>query len=157
MFRAMNFVLSWRSVGACFRRLRASSPDALRVGRMQAAGAVSERVPWALSPPRRAGSPPSGWSRSSPSTPRGPSFFRRNEMYASTLLSLALDEDPQARLISCFQSTAPGEPSRMRAMANSLLRQADGFVAAGEIHGFKIQREIAHGERLERRHRPGAA
>lgn len=47
-------------------------------------------------------------------------FFRRNEMYASTLLSLALDEGPQARLISCsFESTAPGEPSRMRAMANS--------------------------------------
>ena len=62
-------------------------------------------------------------------------FFRRNEMYASTLLSLALEEGPQARL-----DAGDGE---------LLLRQADGFVAAGEIHGFKIQREIAHGERLE--------
>lgn len=77
-------------------------------------------------------------------------FFRRNEMYASTLLSLALDEGPQARLISCsFESTAPGEPSRMRAMANSFCDRRMDSSPQVRIHGFKIQREIAHGERLE--------
>lgn len=77
-------------------------------------------------------------------------FFRRNEMYASTLLSLALDEGPQARLISCsFGKHCSRRAEQDAGDGELLLRQADGFVAAGEIHGFKIQREIAHGERLE--------
>lgn len=66
------------------------------------------------------------------------------------MLSLALEEGPQARLMSCsFESTAPRRAQQDAGDGELLLRQANGFVSAGEIHGFQVQREVAHGERLE--------
>ena len=71
-------------------------------------------------------------------------------MYASTLLSLALDEGPPGAADKLlFRKHCSRRAEQDAGDGELLLRQADGFVAAGEIHGFKIQREVAHRERLE--------